>query len=77
MMSGVLDWPHHYCILWLGSNGIEAATNPFKVAQNVIAIATAIESNCKSKVYPFLVEPRKYPMESLCHMRSIERSREK
>ncbi len=60
-MSAVLDLPHDYCVLWLGSNDIEADTNPLKVAQNVISIATAIESSCKSKVYPALVKPGRFP----------------
>lgn len=63
VMSAVLDWPHDYCVLWLGSNDIDANTSPFKVAQSVIAVARAIESSCNSKVYPVLVEPRKYPQE--------------
>ncbi len=56
-----MDWPHDYCLLWLGSNDIEKDTRPFKVAQRIIEIATSIESNCNSKVYPIHVEPRKYP----------------
>ncbi len=50
MLRSVLDWPHDLCVLWLGSNDIEANTNHFTAAHEVIEIAQAIESNCKSTV---------------------------
>ena len=62
-MCNVLEWPHDFCILWLGSNDIREDTVVKNIVDNLCTIVYEIEEKCSAQVIIVLVEPRFYPFE--------------